>query len=97
MSVALCVFIFPEKPVGSVVLRKAGGYVIAEGTRFAFVDWAERSVTTAVQLDEEKPNTRFNDGKVDPAGRFFAGLLKAEFRILRLDFYSHNSVMYRSA
>ncbi|XP_056605948.1 regucalcin [Triplophysa dalaica] len=69
-----------EKPVGSVVLRKAGGYVIAEGTRFAFVDWVKRSITTAVQLDKEKPNTRFNDGKVDPAGRFFAGTMGMELR-----------------
>ncbi|XP_057194949.1 regucalcin-like [Triplophysa rosa] len=69
-----------EKPVGSVVLRKAGGYVIAEGTRFAFVDWVKRSITTAVQLDKEKPNTRFNDGKVDPAGRFFAGTMGIELR-----------------
>ncbi|KAL0190477.1 hypothetical protein M9458_013175 [Cirrhinus mrigala] len=63
-----------ENLVGSVVPRQSGGYVIAEGTRFAFVDWVKRSITTAAPVDnQEKPNTRFNDGKVDPAGRFYAG------------------------
>ncbi len=63
-----------EKLVGCVVPRQAGGYIIAEETRFAFVDWVKRSVTPVTNVDDrEKPNTRFNDGKVDPAGRFFAG------------------------
>nr|XP_055068868.1 regucalcin isoform X1 [Misgurnus anguillicaudatus] len=69
-----------ENLVGSVVPRKAGGYVIAEGTRFAFVDWVKRSFSTVAHLDKEKPNTRFNDGKVDPAGRFFAGTMGLELR-----------------
>lgn len=69
-----------ENPVGSVVPRQAGGYVIAEGTRFAFVDWVKCSITAVAHVnDKEKPNTRFNDGKVDPAGRFFAGIAEITF------------------
>ncbi|XP_012696089.2 regucalcin [Clupea harengus] len=69
-----------EKYVGSVVPRKSGGYVIAEGTRFASVDWERQNITTIVNMEGEKSNNRFNDGKVDPAGRFFAGTMAIEVR-----------------
>lgn len=59
--------------VGSVALRQCGGYVIALGTRFAFLDWDTQAVTTILELEQDKPDNRFNDGKVDPKGRFFAG------------------------
>lgn len=48
--------------------------MIAEGTRFASVDWERQKITTIVNMEGEKSNNRFNDGKVDPAGRFFAGV-----------------------
>ena len=47
--------------------------MIGEGTRFAAVDWASQTITTIAHIDADKPNNRFNDGKVDPAGRLFAG------------------------
>lgn len=47
---------------------------MGEGTRFAAVDWEKRAITTIAHVDTEKSNTRFNDGKVDPAGRLFAGV-----------------------
>ncbi|XP_057213189.1 regucalcin-like [Triplophysa rosa] len=56
-----------QKPVGSVV-RKADGYVIEEGMCFAFVDRVMHSITTAAQLDKEKANARFSDGKVKQLG-----------------------------
>lgn len=64
--------------VGSVALRQCGGYAIALGTRFAFLDWDTQAVTTILELEQDKPNNRFNDGKVDPKGRFFAGKSPAE-------------------
>ncbi|XP_026876579.2 regucalcin-like [Electrophorus electricus] len=64
-----------ETYVGCVVPRSSGGYVIGEGTPFAAVDWEKRSVTTITHVDTEKSNTRFNDGKVDPASRFSAGTM----------------------
>lgn len=64
-----------DAPVSSVALRKSGDYVVTLGTRFAALKWKDQSVTTIVHVDKDKPNNRFNDGKVDPAGRFFAGML----------------------
>ncbi|RMC06706.1 hypothetical protein DUI87_16148 [Hirundo rustica rustica] len=64
--------------VGSVALRQCGGYVIALGTRFAFLDWDTQAITNILELEQDKPNNRFNDGKVDPKGRFFAGTMAEE-------------------
>ncbi|KAJ6667493.1 hypothetical protein lerEdw1_016614 [Lerista edwardsae] len=64
--------------VGSVALRECGDYVIALGTRFAFLNWADKTVKNIVELESDKPNNRFNDGKVDPNGRFFAGTMAEE-------------------
>lgn len=64
--------------VGSVALRQFGDYVIALGNRFAFLDWDTQKVTTIHELEQDKPNNRFNDGKVDPKGRFFAGKFLTE-------------------
>lgn len=50
--------------------------MIATGTTFAALNWEDQSVTTLAKVDEDKPNNRFNDGKVDPEGRFFAGIFK---------------------
>ncbi|XP_043928497.1 regucalcin [Protopterus annectens] len=66
--------------VGSVVPRKSGGYILALGTRFAFLDWEKKKVTDIISVDQDKANNRFNDGKVDPAGRFFAGTMSMEIR-----------------
>lgn len=67
--------LFLDAPVSSVALRKSGGYVVTLGTRFAALNWKEQQVTTIAHVDKDKPNNRFNDGKVDPAGRYFAGTL----------------------
>ncbi|XP_062983576.1 regucalcin-like [Elgaria multicarinata webbii] len=64
--------------VGSVALRKCGGYVIALGTRFAFLNWDNQRVVSIAEMELDKPNNRFNDGKVDPMGRFFAGTMAEE-------------------
>ncbi|XP_036602182.1 regucalcin-like isoform X2 [Trichosurus vulpecula] len=61
-----------DAPVGCVALRECGDYVVALGTRFGLLNWESQSVTTVCHLEQDKPNNRFNDGKVDPAGRFVA-------------------------
>ncbi|XP_028935728.1 regucalcin-like isoform X1 [Ornithorhynchus anatinus] len=66
--------------VGSVGLREAGGYVVALGTSLGFLDWDTGSVATVARLETDKPNNRFNDGKVDPAGRFVAGTMPEALR-----------------
>ncbi|XP_053163215.1 regucalcin-like isoform X1 [Hemicordylus capensis] len=64
--------------VGAVALHQCGSYVIALGTRFAFLNWEDQTVVNITELELDKPNNRFNDGKVDPKGRFFAGTMAEE-------------------
>ncbi|XP_045402544.1 regucalcin-like [Lemur catta] len=61
--------------VGSVALCRKGTYVVAVGTCLGFLDWGTQQVRWVAQLDRDKPRNRFNDGKVDPAGRFVAGTM----------------------
>ncbi|XP_054237666.1 regucalcin isoform X1 [Indicator indicator] len=70
-----------DATVSSVALRKSGDYVITLGTKFATLKWKEQVVSTITQVDKDKPNTRFNDGKVDPAGRYFAGNRRSMYKL----------------
>jgi sugar lactone lactonase YvrE len=62
-------------PVGAVVLRDDGGLLLAAHDTFlvAGPDGAPQARFGAFRADGEL--VRFNDGKVDPAGRFVAGTM----------------------
>jgi sugar lactone lactonase YvrE len=59
--------------VGAVGLRAGGGYVLAAGDAFCLVDERGRAEGSAIRLPGIPTSIRFNDGAVDPAGRFWAG------------------------
>ena len=62
--------------VGTVVPRQEGGLVIAGDNGFSFLDPASSKVTPIADPEpDKKPGNRFNDGKCDPAGRFWAGTI----------------------
>ncbi|XP_053163218.1 regucalcin-like isoform X2 [Hemicordylus capensis] len=67
--------------VGAVALHQCGSYVIALGTRFAFLNWEDQTVVNITELELDKPNNRFNDGKVDPKGRFFADCCRTVYKM----------------
>jgi sugar lactone lactonase YvrE len=62
--------------VGTVVPRASGGLVIAGDLGFSFLD-AETGEKTPIADPEadKRPDNRFNDGKCDPSGRFWAGTI----------------------
>jgi sugar lactone lactonase YvrE len=62
-----------EQRVGTVVARKKGGLVWAGDLGFYFLDESSGQSTPIADPESELPDTRFNDGKCDPAGRFWAG------------------------
>lgn len=67
-------FFITEVPtVGAVVPRQKGGLVIAAGQQFAFFDEKSGAIETIHKIETELKGTRFNDGKCDPMGRFWAG------------------------
>nr|XP_046238811.1 regucalcin [Scatophagus argus]XP_046238812.1 regucalcin [Scatophagus argus]XP_046238813.1 regucalcin [Scatophagus argus]XP_046238814.1 regucalcin [Scatophagus argus] len=66
--------------VGFTVPCMSGGYVAGVGRSIVTVDWSTQTVTSLVEVDEDKPNNRLNDGKVDPTGRLLAGTMGKEVR-----------------
>lgn len=62
---------FAER-IGSFALRKRGGLVCAFESGFAFFNPADGAVEWIAKPDED-PGNRFNDGKCDRHGRFWAG------------------------
>ena len=62
-----------EASVGAVVPRKKGGLVVAADHHFSFLDEDSGELQRIKKVNEEFPESRFNDGKCDPAGRFWAG------------------------
>jgi sugar lactone lactonase YvrE len=68
------------KVMGSIALRKNGGIIAAIERSFATIDYAtsEIQVIAPVEPGPAFNNNRFNDGKCDPAGRFWAGTMSTE-------------------
>lgn len=63
------------QPVGAVVPRASGGLVLAVRDGFATLDPASGKIDALVDVDKANAITRFNDGKVDSHGRFWAGTM----------------------
>lgn len=59
--------------VGSLAVRKSGGLVLAMDTGFHTFDPSTGKSELIANPLADIQNSRFNDGKVDPAGRFVAG------------------------
>src|SRR3954464_5491844 len=63
--------------IGSFGLRESGGAVVALENGFHLLD-LDSGRLEFVTGPEPVPGTRFNDGKVSPDGRFFAGTMDEE-------------------
>ena len=61
--------------IGCMALREQGGMVVGLRTGFAFLDLETGAVTALADPEADRPDNRFNDGKVDRQGRFWAGTL----------------------
>ncbi|XP_072017372.1 regucalcin-like [Amphiura filiformis] len=64
--------------VGAVVPTKSGKTIIAGRRHYAFLDWKTGALNRIAEIDADKPDNRFNDGKCDPMGRFWAGTMGPE-------------------
>jgi len=64
--------------IGAVVPRSeaaGGGLLMATEKGFAFLDEESGRVEAIHDPEADNPDTRFDDGKCDPAGRFWAGTM----------------------
>lgn len=64
----------PEN-IGSMALREGGGAVVALRNGFHLFDFESGECKKIADPEENQPRSRFNDGKVDRRGRFFAGCM----------------------
>lgn len=61
--------------VTCVVLRERGGLLVTLRKDFAFFDPGTESLRVLKRVEEDKPDNRFNGGKCDRQGRFWAGTM----------------------
>lgn len=74
--------------VGTVVQRKSGGLLLAVRNGFMSLDPDTGSTSMVAAPKNHNPENRFNDGKCDPGGRFWAGTMATPARkgaLYRLD------------
>lgn len=63
-----------DRPVGAVAPAVGGGYVLAAGAGFLFLD-SSGTVVELAQPESGRSDVRMNDGACDPQGRFWAGTM----------------------
>lgn len=73
-SGAHCAWPMPEA-MGSIAPRAGGGWIGAARSGFVAIDLAANRVTPLAVPVAIPRDGRFNDGKVDPGGRFWAGTM----------------------
>ncbi len=68
-------FWLADEDVGSLVVRDGSGLVVALATGFHFFDPDTGSFEPILDPESDQPENRFNDGKPDRRGRFWAGTM----------------------
>jgi sugar lactone lactonase YvrE len=71
---AVMMLVLPEI-VGSIALREAGGLLAATKSGIHFLDPAGGALEAKADPEGHLPDNRFNDGRCDRAGRFWAGTM----------------------
>jgi sugar lactone lactonase YvrE len=64
--------------VGAVVPRCSGGLIVAMHHGLASLNLDSGTLTPIADPEQHLPRNRFNDGKCDPAGRFWAGTMSID-------------------
>ena len=64
-----------DQLIGAVALCKNNVFLAALKNGFAFIDRESGAIKMIVNPEEHLVNNRFNDGKCDPAGRFWASTM----------------------
>ncbi|MCE7062192.1 SMP-30/gluconolactonase/LRE family protein [Dyadobacter sp. CY343] len=64
-----------DQMVGAIALRADGKLIAALQHGFYTIDLNTKSMQAIADPEVALPNNRFNDGKCDPAGRFWAGTM----------------------
>lgn len=71
------IWALPEQP-GCVVVRQHGGLLLAVESGFALFDPRTGQYDRVCPIEHARAGMRFNDGKCDPRGRFWAGTMESQ-------------------
>lgn len=74
--------------VGVIAFREQGGFIAAGSNGISFWNISKSHLEQIADPETDNPKSRFNDGKVDRAGRFWAGTMThqgAESSLYRVD------------
>ena len=77
--------------VGTVVLRESGGFMLALRNGFAAFDAKKGKLEIINDPESHLTGNRFNDGKCDPAGRFWAGTMAYDNPVTQGSLYRMNT------
>lgn len=64
--------------ISAVVTRQRGGLIAATQNGFKAIDLTSGAISPLADPESDRPGNRFNDGKCDRAGRFWAGTLSID-------------------
>ncbi|HRE50565.1 MAG TPA: SMP-30/gluconolactonase/LRE family protein [Flavitalea sp.] len=64
--------------VGAIAVKKNGLLTAALKSGFYEIDMDRREIKLLKQVEADLPDNRFNDGKCDPTGRFWAGTMSVK-------------------
>lgn len=67
-------FVMPEK-IGCIAFRQRGGLVAGMQSGFCLLDLPSKTITPLNDPEADRPDNRFNDGKCDALGNFWAGTM----------------------
>jgi sugar lactone lactonase YvrE len=73
--------------IGAVVGRASGGCLLAMQNGFYSFDFDSKDLRLIDDPEHHLPENRFNDGKCDPAGRFWAGTMSMNGGAVRGSLY----------
>jgi L-arabinonolactonase len=75
------------QPVGCLAFRQDGGLILALRDGIGLWDWVTQTVNIIKDPEADRKGARFNDGRVDRRGRFWAGTLgeDSQSKLYRLD------------
>ncbi len=67
-----------DQAIGSVAFRDQGGLIGALKNGIYFIDFDLKTLQQVADPEADFPHNRFNDGKCDPQGRFWAGTMNLD-------------------